>query len=285
MAETIRDIILRLARQEGADDVSVPNSGHVSVESALPVLSAEDIAAIGAATNSDAAPGSIDQPTRYELDRPAPRPDFGKGELAESHPVSFGLQLASIGPMPPVAVVAAAAHEEIEGVGDRSGAPDPPRAVSSPGGTPVAPPDSGAQFQPFSRESVVEPGSSDETPHSRTTIAAPELQDSQPTWPDSLYASEPIRPGAGVGDVGDHRAPPVDGPSPTSSNAGMRPAVDSINEGSRQIEAGLHELENALSRLFQMQVEALHRLQDQAREHERLWIEQSTARRAEFSAS
>ena len=57
-------------------------------------------------------------------------------------------------------------------------------------------------------------------------------------------------------------------------------AVETINESGRRLEDAIGDLERAMMRLFNTQIEALARLRERAEDHERRWIEQANARRA-----
>ena len=65
-----------------------------------------------------------------------------------------------------------------------------------------------------------------------------------------------------------------------TSSAPDQPAVDAVSEASRQLEQTARDLETSLTHLFTTQIETLKHLRDRVDEQERRWVEQQGARRA-----
>lgn len=63
---------------------------------------------------------------------------------------------------------------------------------------------------------------------------------------------------------------------------GFRQVQRALDEHGRQFEQIVGDLEAALTRLFGVQLDVLTRLREQADEHERRWVEHGAARRASF---
>lgn len=275
MAETILDVVLRLARQ----DVAAEHGGALSRElasSETPRLA--DVAQSTADTMHELRLQrdlAADERLQSDVERGAIPPRFPAPALVgdEREAARGAARILPLGSLPRPAE----ARPRLPEAHDLNSALRPDGVVR-----PTDRPDADASpIEPGF--SAVGFGSGMNNPQSfqsdRPSLEAPAL-----SAVDSLVPPFAAAPRAANERLQDTPLP-EDSSATMPGNAGQRQFVEAVDDGSRQLEQALHDLESSLTNLFQTQIETLNRLRDQTQQHERRWTEQTAARRAAFASS